>query len=390
MPEKLARFSTIVGLIYEAGLNPDSWPLALDALCSELHAEKAQLLYLDPREYLISFACGYGFDPYAHNIGAGRFRKFLFDDPVAQYGFTHVNEVFSDSRVIEKNELHESGMHKEIRAPADMEHLLTVFLDDDSLDWTGICFFRSRLQKPFSLDEESKLSVYKDHIRRATQIHKNISGSRIIQSIQNAIIDDLNTGVIVVDDLHDVIICNRSARDLIDNTEVFRLSENRLSCRNRRENSLFHEAIDEALSTDRSRSENRRIAIRLRGDKSDQSILAVSTPLQVQRFEEKIQSMPVSKAHYTARIPSRNNVLITLCDPASKKMHPANMLEHLFGLTPAEAALADCLADNLSLEQAAGRLQRSVGTARVQLQSIFEKTDTNRQSSLVRLIMAIP
>ncbi len=56
------------------------------------------------------------------------------------------------------------------------------------------------------------------------------------------------------------------------------------------------------------------------------------------------------------------------------------MLQSLFGLTPAEAALADRLANDLSLEEAAKQLGRSMGTVRVQLQPIFEKTDTNRQN----------
>ena len=390
MTDALAHFSKTVGTIYEAGLDPDRWPFALRALCEELHADKAQLLYLDPSDYLISFACGYGFDPYAHNIGAGRFRKFLFDDPIAQYGFTHLNEVFSDSRVVEKRILHESGMHREIREPANMEHLLTVFLTGETDDWVGFCFFRTRQEPQFSTEDEVKLSAYSEHLRRATNIHKSIAISANIQSIQNAIIDDLDTGIIVVDDMHDVLVCNQSAHNVIDSSGILRLHQNRLSCRNRKENSLLHESIDQALLPEIQYSEHRRIATRLRGDQLDRSLLAVTTPLQVHRFEEKIQSLPVARAHYTARIPSRRNALITLCDPAHQKRHPANMLQHLFGLTPAEAALADCLADDYSLENAAQKLKRSVGTARVQLQSIFDKTDTNRQSSLVRLIMAIP
>ncbi len=56
------------------------------------------------------------------------------------------------------------------------------------------------------------------------------------------------------------------------------------------------------------------------------------------------------------------------------------MLQSLFGLTPAEAALADRLANDLSLEEAAKQLGRSMGTVRVQLQPIFEKTDTKREN----------
>ena len=141
MDSELNDFSETVGLIYEAGLDPDRWPVALQALCEEVNADKAQMLYLDTEEHMISFACGYGFDPYAHNIGASRFRRHFAEDPVAQYGINHLNEVFSDRRVIEPKTLHASRMHKEIRRPADMEYLLTVFLTDDSLDWTGVCFF---------------------------------------------------------------------------------------------------------------------------------------------------------------------------------------------------------------------------------------------------------
>ncbi len=390
MKMELDVFSETVGLVYEAGLDPDKWPMALQAICAEVNADKAQMLYLDPNEYMISFACGLGFDPYEHNIGASRFRRYFIDDPVARYGISHLNEVFSDRRVIDPKLLYASGMHKEIRRTADMEYLLTVFLTDDSQDWTGICFFRPESEESFTDKEEEILSRYAGHIKRATYIHKSIAGASHIKCMQNAILDDLDTGIIVVDELHDVIVCNKSAQNTITSSGVLKLANSRLSCRYPRENSLLHESIDEAMGPQPLESTKRRIAVRLRGVDQSKSILAVTTRLQIQGFEEKRQNLPVTKAHYTARIPSRKNALITLCDPEQYKNRSIEMLENLFGLTPSEAALADCLADDRSLDTASKYLGRSVGTARVQLQSIFEKTDTNRQSSLIRLIMSIP
>lgn len=387
---ELNRFSQTVGHIYQAGLDSDKWPLALKALCEELGADKAQMLYLDPKEYKISFACGYGFDPYAHNIGASRFRSYFFDDPVAQYGITHLNEVFSDRRVIAPDVLHASGMHREIRSPANMEHLLTGLLTDGSPDWSGFCFFRQREQQAFSPHEEMILSRYAPHLKRSTYIHKSVAGAIHLQSLQNAVLDDLDTGILVVDELHDVVICNKVAQRIIDNSGVLKLSDRRLTCRYPRENSMLHEAIDEAISESANDSVKRRIAVRLRGVDQTESILAVTTQLQNQRFEEKLHSQQLSKAHYTARIPSKKNVLITLCDPINFQRNHQEMLQHMFELTPAEAALANCLADDCSLDEAAQKLGRTVGTARVQLQSIFNKTDTNRQSSLIKLIVSIP
>ncbi len=390
MENDLNRFSETVGFIYEAGLDSNNWPYALDALCQELDAEKAQMLYLDPQEYMISFACGYGFDPYAHNIGASRFRRYFFDDPVAQYGISHLNEVYSDKRVIQPELLQAAGMQKEIRSPANMDYMLTCFLQDGTDDWSGFCFFRSKQQQPFDAIEEKLLTRYTDHLKRASYIHKSFVGASQLKSIQNAVLDDLDTGIMVVNDLHDVVICNKRARKIIQDSGVLKLIDNRLACRYSRENTMLHESIDAALGQWANQSENRRIAIRLRGVNMDESILAVTTPLQIQRFEENVQAQKLSKAHYTARIPSKKNVLITLCDPKLYYNGIEEMLQGMFGLTPAEALLASCLADDNSLEEAAEKLGRSKGTTRVQLQSIFGKTDTNRQSSLIKLIISIP
>ncbi len=59
-----------------------------------------------------------------------------------------------------------------------------------------------------------------------------------------------------------------------------------------------------------------------------------------------------------------------------------------FGLTPAESRLAALLCDGLSIRDAAENLSVSQNTVRTHLKRIFSKTDTHRQSSLVRLLVA--
>jgi DNA-binding CsgD family transcriptional regulator len=62
----------------------------------------------------------------------------------------------------------------------------------------------------------------------------------------------------------------------------------------------------------------------------------------------------------------------------------------LFGLTPAECRLADLLAEGLELRNCAECMHITVGTARFMLKSIFHKTETHRQSQLIRLLMGMP
>ena len=57
-----------------------------------------------------------------------------------------------------------------------------------------------------------------------------------------------------------------------------------------------------------------------------------------------------------------------------------------FGLTPAEARLAIHLATGASLTEAADMLGVTHNTVRAQLRAIFDKTDTHRQTELIRLL----
>lgn len=66
-----------------------------------------------------------------------------------------------------------------------------------------------------------------------------------------------------------------------------------------------------------------------------------------------------------------------------------HLLEQLYGLTPAEARLAQALCQGHAPAQAAERLGIGVGTMRSQLKAIFAKTGTGRQADLVRLLSAL-
>lgn len=64
------------------------------------------------------------------------------------------------------------------------------------------------------------------------------------------------------------------------------------------------------------------------------------------------------------------------------------MLEQMFGLTPAEAKLAQRLTDGETLYEAAENCGISRNTARVHLTAIFSKMHVNRQAQLVSLVLS--
>ena len=82
--------------------------------------------------------------------------------------------------------------------------------------------------------------------------------------------------------------------------------------------------------------------------------------------------------------------MIFITDPEAQTTTPTEMLERLYGLTPAEAKLAALLAHGKSVTEAADELHITQNTARTHLKHIFQKTGVKRQSELVKLILNSP
>ena len=83
-------------------------------------------------------------------------------------------------------------------------------------------------------------------------------------------------------------------------------------------------------------------------------------------------------------------VLLTLFHPAPAADIDASLLQALFGLSPAEARVAGLLANGLTLKQIAHEQGTQHETVRKQLRAVYQKTGTNRQAELVRLLLHLP
>ena len=79
-------------------------------------------------------------------------------------------------------------------------------------------------------------------------------------------------------------------------------------------------------------------------------------------------------------------VVVTFIDPNDGVELPLDLLQTAFGLTPAEAKVAQRIACGDSLEEIAERHRVSPGTVRGQLKAVFQKTQTHRQARLVSLL----
>jgi DNA-binding CsgD family transcriptional regulator len=82
--------------------------------------------------------------------------------------------------------------------------------------------------------------------------------------------------------------------------------------------------------------------------------------------------------------------MVLISDPEAKSGIPISVLSGLYGLTPAEARVVAALIAGRSLTEHARECGVSVETVRSHLKRAMAKTETRRQSELVRLIATGP
>jgi DNA-binding CsgD family transcriptional regulator len=82
--------------------------------------------------------------------------------------------------------------------------------------------------------------------------------------------------------------------------------------------------------------------------------------------------------------------LVFIGDPSSPPKSRAPLMRQLYRLTPVEARLSDLLLQGLEVRDAAEQLGTTLQTARFHLKRVLAKTDTRRQTELMRLMLSLP
>jgi uncharacterized protein YhfF/DNA-binding CsgD family transcriptional regulator len=96
---------------------------------------------------------------------------------------------------------------------------------------------------------------------------------------------------------------------------------------------------------------------------------------------------PLRREHAARQLASKTDAVLFVDDPnEADSPAPADLYTRAFRFTPAEARLAVRLASGVSLTETADEFGVTHNTVRAQLRAIFDKTETHRQSDLVRLL----
>jgi len=186
-----------------------------------------------------------------------------------------------------------------------------------------------------------------------------------------AVLNRLPLGVVLVTATAQVLFLNEKAKNILDRNDGLILDANRF-CRASlpSENKRLGELLHSVLTPEGNDSVDADFAMTVNRDEVD-------TPLTV-------MVAPIGSG-----IAGKGAVLF-VSDPSEAVELSIDAICGLYGLTPAEGRLALGLTNGYKLDDLAEEWNVSMHTVRSQLRQIFRKTDTSRQSELVKLILTGP
>ncbi len=362
----------IIGAIYDATIEPDGWPDALDAILSRFSFQMAILGIARadasmvaevgcnvPSQYLALVPAYTGEIARAWGGLVGMSRLPL-EEPL----------LYSDLPSFP--ERHSNRYYVEWARPQGLvDQCVFSLISDDSISASlGLGIHERR--GPLSDHEMDELRLLGPHLRRAAIISGIVDRSATAAETFGAALDVISAGAVLVGPRLEIVHANQPAEKMLLDGDPIRAASGRLEL----VNEILRGGLVSAVSMANNEAELGRRGIGIPALRRDGSPVAVHV-------------MPLDRRASRRGIASTAVAAVFVAENASRIAAPTDTAMLLYSLTPAEARVFDLVVSGRSSEQMSAELGIRASTLRTHLLRVFDKTGRHSRSDLVRLASEI-
>lgn len=357
-------------MLYRVPMEEGIWPECLTALCTQLKA--LQCFYIVAGAGAAPGIRAHGglpFDPGAQRLYNERHQGF---DPyaIAFPRKPRLGPIVAEE-LVDRTELEHSEFYHELKGTG-MHHalFLPVVLTRTRVEL--ITIWRAGDQEPFDAESIELTELILPHLQSVLQAQHALAASIRRARRAELALDAVAEPACILNASGRVHHYNLAAEALLRAGDGLTMSEKRLCASDPHTDSRLQGLIRSAASVSAATLTQPGGVIALPRPSGRRALQVVVLPLRL--------SGSTSPPH----------VLLRVGDPDRTAHTPRGVLSALYGLTAAEAEISNALLTGHSIEQIADLRQVTSGTLRAQMNSIFRKTDTRRQSGLLKLLMSLP
>ena len=356
------ELSDLIGVIHDAGVDPDRWPTTLGSLADAFGG-------CDP------WLAGTGPSPSDCWLVAPRTDPAWVTSYLAYYhdrnllwqrsAHTPAGTVQTDRMVIPKPEFLNSEFYNDWARPQGLCAALCAVVDYEDGRQTVVAVNGAT---DFEARDVELYDLLAPHLQRAVQVSQRLGRVKLGGTSAGAVLDSLDEGVLLVTAAAKVLFANRAAEEILGDATGLRTEAGLLRTSLSAETAALQRLIGGCAAAGSAAGGHLCVS---RGF----ARTALSVLVAPVRGATGWPSLDAAAAMVFVKDPDRAPALI------------AGELQRQFGLTPSEAAFALEILKGDGLLSCADRLGISLATARTHLRHIFGKTGTRRQAELAHLIL---
>lgn len=367
---KEQTYAGIVDAIYDASVDFERWPVALDHIAKTFHCSYVGLIDRNLAT-MEGRAAAIGID------AAGQREYFevwsehdLLRKNTQRY---RPGAIETDQDIMPRRDLVCSEYYNAFLKPRDMHAVLRVTLAAKSDFLKIMSLSRPQSLGDFEASDIEQFESLVPHLQRAARITQQVEQSNLNLNAFSHLMEQSVTGVLLLDDAGKILFANRAARTMAQAKEGFVLRSASIEALDRENAATLRRLIADAIGRPRLTAGHGG-AMRLRRESNKSDLTVTVAPLGTRH------AWPTS----------RPVAFVLITDPDAAMLRSTATMVKVFGLSAPEARVAERLLLGDSPEDAAANLGLKISTIRWHLASMYRKTGTGGQLQLVRQLLSVP
>jgi DNA-binding CsgD family transcriptional regulator len=354
-----AEFSRFLASLYDCAIAPGLWERVLPKLSDYMESNTAAIAARQQGERLPYFLIEHGLDEHVHEIYVAKYRQQNPRLPaMALFG---IDEPVRTEDMLDVEDFKLTTYFKEFHQPYGIGEILASKIVENPQRIISCNVSRPHA---YTEDDVAKLRNLCPHIRRVMTISELLERRTVERDNLAEVLDRLAVAVIMVDPKQRIVHKNTAADDVLTGGGPLTSTHGVLTSDNAQSREALRQA---AMAPDLDLK-----SIPLKG-RNGEFMVATVLPLNSGLRKASAKPLTASAAVFVHHPPIVDDGLVTTLSAA-------------FRLTGAEARVMASLLEGLQISDIAQRYAVAVTTVRTQIQRLFEKTNTKRQSDLVRVV----
>lgn len=358
--------------LYAAPLQPERWQMFFDRLCALTDIASGFMVSVRPEGNLILAGGGLNFDPEIFRLYNEHYGT---NDPFTEPSMRENRVgVTPGDELISRPELLRTELYNELLAPRGLAHMTLLACECSSEAVSKFPLWRGPKQGLMDAASVHLLETLIPHVQTALLLRAKVAASEAYDLLSETALEAMSIAAILVNGRGEIRCMNRLAASYLQGSDGLSLRRGRVVAADASEDACLQSLIAGAGGGRTTPASPPGGAMRISRPDARTSLQIVVVPAT-----EPIRQW-AGECH----------ALVFLIDPSSRPKERAALMRQLYGLTPAEARLADRLLEGLDVREIAEQSGITLETARFHVKRVLGKTGTRRQSELMRLMLSLP